>query len=200
MRYPAYCTLPTHADVEAKAAIDAQILGDPDPAAAAAALLETFPRQTGTIVADLRARGFDASLDRVTYAIKRGELEAPAAHDARGNRLWQPADIDRAAEYFLAQGMLVPGAQARTVDNVCALQQHEALEHARAAHPHVHPEMFVQIVLPGLAGRDVPSRVYFRPMTPEEEASLREAIDAAPQDQAAWVAFHRRQRERGMHP
>ena len=137
-----------------------------------------YPKRTSAAIAELRARGVDATAAGIENRIRKGQIPQPSGGEGR-NRLWTTEDIDRLFEVLVEEGMLTPGSVAFDFFGISAAQFAEAVALAEDAYPETPRDQLVLEVQPHAIGAGVPGVVKFRSMTDAERGARDAAIAAS---------------------
>ncbi|MCC7203930.1 MAG: hypothetical protein IT441_02535 [Phycisphaeraceae bacterium] len=136
-----------------------------------------YPIHTEAAVVELRSRGYDIRVPGLRYLLKSQQVAGPAGEER--NFQWGPEDIDRVADWLEDAKQFVPTAMANYAEYLDGDQVAQAEAKFCAENPLTPRLMAVKTIFPGLPGLGIPGRVELRKMTPEEEAELAKAAEAA---------------------
>ena len=103
--------------LSAEGYVEFTCFGDPDE----------YPKATEQVAAELRSRGFNATVPALNYMIRQGKVQP---HRDGRNYEWQPEHIEAAAEEFAADGAFTPEGQTFLYLGINADQVYRALSEA----------------------------------------------------------------------
>jgi hypothetical protein len=152
----------------------------------------SYPKRTAAAAAELVARGLKANVATLDYLVNKGVVQEP--HGEKRHREWQRWHILQAAQYLADQDAFTPEGWRWVIDDVDPAQDVRAFRAACEKAPHLLPDpgYFVRTVRPagpryanqpcdppGLAPQRAYAVVSYEPISLDELAEWRDALDEA---------------------
>ncbi|MBX3355251.1 MAG: hypothetical protein KF724_06095 [Phycisphaeraceae bacterium] len=145
-----------------------------------AKIAASYPKSSGAVISELRARGYDGSNSTLRAAINAGIVSDDRDEDT-AQRRWSAEQIDAIANWCEQEGRWTPGATARMFHGIDGAQEIRAQRAALSEHPEAQgdPANLVMELVPGAVSLGVPTLVRYRPLSAAEQRQRLERIGAA---------------------